>query len=85
MTGQVTISIKLFGTLRERLLPTADRGVREVSVPAGTTAAEALAHFGLAAEESIHLVVMVNGRQVEVDHELQKDDVLSAFSAVAGG
>jgi molybdopterin converting factor small subunit len=85
MTGQMAISVKLFGILRDHLPADAERGQVGILVPAGMDAAGILARFGLSAETVGHLVVLVNGRQVRPDHVLREGDVLSAFPALAGG
>jgi molybdopterin converting factor small subunit len=85
MMGQISISIKLFGILRDNLPSTAERGQLKLLVPAGIDAGGVLARLGIPAENRGHLVVLINGRQVGSDHVLKEGDVLSAFPALAGG
>jgi molybdopterin converting factor small subunit len=85
VTSEISLAVRLFGTLRDRLPESAVRGEVQVSVAGGTDAAAVLARIGITVEDYRHLVVLVNGRQVGLDHVLKEGDVLSAFPALAGG
>ena len=85
MTDWISILVRLFGVLSDRLPADASRGKMEMTVLAGTDVATVLARLGIDEHDGAQLVVMVNGRQVKGTHILQGGDVLSAFPALAGG
>jgi molybdopterin converting factor small subunit len=85
MTQEMAIPVKLFGVLRDCLPTDAERGQIVIHVPIGTDAGAVLNRLGVSVETAEHLVVLVNGRQVEPDRVLREGDVLSAFPALAGG
>jgi sulfur carrier protein ThiS len=85
MTGEMSISVRFFGVLGDRLPADADCGQILISVPLCMDVAGVLARLGVPAGDGRLLVVMVNGRQVSLDHILERGDVLSAFPALAGG
>jgi hypothetical protein len=66
--GEMSISVRFFGTLRDRLPPDAGHGQILVLVPARTDVAGVLVGLGVSADDARQLVVMVNGRQVALDH-----------------
>jgi len=85
MMEEISISVRFFGMLCDRLPADCDRGETVIMVPARTDVAGALARFGVSRQDARWMVVMVNGRQAGLDQVLEESDVLSAFPAVAGG
>lgn len=78
------VSIKLLATYRKLLPPEATGNRCDIEVPEGTTISQLLHLFSIPlSEESVFLV---NGLTPEsLDQELLDGDVLTAFSAMAGG
>ncbi|MBC8334687.1 MAG: MoaD/ThiS family protein [Anaerolineales bacterium] len=77
------ISIRLIATFME-LLPPGTKGNKiEIEVPEGTTASVVMAQFNVPQDASS--VIVVNGLTVPLSTLLVEGDVVSAFSAVAGG
>ena len=78
----MNVTLKLFGTFR-RYLPAGSRGSAcEVEIPTGASVGDVLARFDVPTDG---VVVLVNGRTAALDRVLEKDDVLAAFPALAGG
>ena len=77
------IHVKLIANYREHLPPGAKNGVIDLDLPDGTTVREALSHFPIPLDDSS--VIVLNGRTVDLDTPLTQGDVVSAFSAIAGG
>ncbi|KAB2950987.1 MoaD/ThiS family protein [Heliorestis acidaminivorans] len=72
------ILVKLFATFRD------NRFVKqEMEFPDDTTVKEVLAVLAIPDEEVA--ILMVNGRNEEVDHPLKDGDTLSLFPPVGGG
>ncbi|NQU29716.1 MAG: MoaD/ThiS family protein, partial [Anaerolineae bacterium] len=77
------ISVRLIATFME-LLPPGTKGNKiEIEVPEGTTASDVMAQFNVPQDSSS--VIVVNGLTVPLSTLLVEGDVVSAFSAVAGG
>ncbi len=77
------ISVRLIATFME-LLPPGTKGNKiEIEVPEGTTASVVMAQFNVPQDASS--VIVVNGLTVPLSTLLVEGDVVSAFSAVAGG
>ena len=78
------VSIKLLATYRKLLPPEATGNRCDIEVPEGTTISQLLHLFSVPlSEESVFLI---NGLTPEsLDQELLDGDVLTAFSAMAGG
>lgn len=79
----VKITLKLFADLRRHLPAGAEGHVAEVSVAAGSTVSDALLARGVDLEAK--LIILVNGRHQELDHELKEGDALAVFPPLAGG
>jgi molybdopterin converting factor small subunit len=77
------IHVKLIANYREHLPPEAKNGVVDFDLPDGTTVREALSRFPIPLDDSS--VIVVNGLTVDLDTPLKAGDVVSAFSAIAGG
>jgi molybdopterin converting factor small subunit len=77
------IHIKLLANYREHLPPEAKNGGVELDLPDGTTVREALSRFPIPLDDSS--VIVVNGLTVDLDTPLAQGDIVSAFSAIAGG
>lgn len=77
------ISVRLIATFIE-LLPPGTKGNKiEIEVPIGTTASDVMAQFNVPQDASS--VIVVNGLTVSLSTPLVEGDVVSAFSAIAGG
>jgi molybdopterin converting factor small subunit len=77
------IHVKLIANYREHLPPEAQNGVADLDLPDGTTVREALSRFPIPLDDSS--VIVLNGLTVDLDTPLTQGDVVSAFSAIAGG
>jgi len=77
------IHVKLIANYREHLPPEAQNGVVDLDLPDGTTVREALSRFPIPLDDSS--VIVLNGLTVDLDTPLTQGDVVSAFSAIAGG
>jgi molybdopterin converting factor small subunit len=77
------IHVKLLANYREHLPPEAKNGGVELDVPDGTTVREAMSCFAIPLDDTS--VIVVNGLTVDLDTPLKAGDVVSAFSAIAGG
>ena len=77
------IRVKLIATYRDHLPPEARNGVAELDVPTGTTVREAVARFDIPVDDSS--VIVLNGLTVPLDTPLSAGDMVTAFSAIAGG
>jgi molybdopterin converting factor small subunit len=77
------VQVKLLANYREHLPPEAKNGGVELDVPDGTTVREAMSRFPIPLDDTS--VIVVNGLTVDLDTPLKSGDVVSAFSAIAGG
>ncbi|KAA0255962.1 MAG: hypothetical protein DPW18_16015 [Chloroflexi bacterium] len=77
------IHIKMIGNYRDHLPPGAKNGMIEIEVPDGTTIYDAISRFGIPLDDSS--VIVLNGLTVDMNTPLQEGDVVTAFSAIAGG
>jgi len=77
------IHVKLIANYREHLPPEAKNGGVELDVPDGTTVREAISRFPVPIDETS--VIVVNGLTVDLGTRLKAGDIVSAFSAIAGG
>jgi molybdopterin converting factor small subunit len=77
------IHIKLLANYREHLPPGAKNGGIELDVPHGTTVRQAISRFPIPLDDTS--VIVVNGLTVDLDTPLGTGDIVSAFSAIAGG
>jgi molybdopterin converting factor small subunit len=77
------IHVRLLANYREHLPPEAKNGGVELDVTDGTTVREVMARFPISLDDTS--VIVVNGLTVDLDTPLKAGDVVSAFSAIAGG
>lgn len=78
------VYIKLLATYRKLLPPEANGNKLEIEIPEGTTITELMSRYSVPlSEESVFLI---NGfTPKSLNQELVDGDVLTAFSAIAGG
>ncbi|HYO42018.1 MAG TPA: MoaD/ThiS family protein [Candidatus Limnocylindrales bacterium] len=74
----MTVTVKLFATFRTDRFAAEEREV----VP-GTRVRQLVDELGI--EVGAIGVTMVNGRHVELDHELRQGEVLAIFPVIGGG
>ena len=79
------VRVKLFATLRQYLPSDTQGDVYDVEIPAGTRVIRVLSQLDVPVEKPESMVVLVNGRQSDLNHVLNDGDVVSAFPAMAGG
>jgi len=79
----VKVYVKLIATYREHLPPGTDGNITTVDVPLGSTVEEVLVPFGIPLDDSS--VIVLNGLTVALNTPVSEGDMVSAFSAIAGG
>ena len=77
------IHVKLIANYRDQLPPEAKNGVVEIDVPDGTTVREAISRFDIPLDDTS--VIVLNGLTVDMNTPLHEGDMVTAFSAIAGG
>ena len=77
------IRIKMIANYRDALPPGHKHGVVELDVPEGTTVYDAISRFDSPLNDES--VIVLNGLTVDMDTPLQEGDMVTAFSAIAGG
>jgi len=77
------ISVKLIATYREHLPPGTQGNKVDIDVSEGTTVADVMTRFNIPQDETS--VIVVNGLTVALSTPLKEGDLVSAFSAIAGG
>ena len=77
------ISVKLIATYRELLPPGTQGNKTEIDVPEGTTVSDVMIQFNVPQGETS--VIVVNGLTVSLSTVLVEGDMVTAFSAIAGG
>ncbi|MDP1546136.1 MAG: MoaD/ThiS family protein [Anaerolineales bacterium] len=77
------IRIKMIANYRDALPPEAKHGVIELDVLAGTTVYDAISRFDIPLNDES--VIVLNGITVDMSTPLQEGDMVTAFSAIAGG
>jgi sulfur carrier protein ThiS len=77
------MSVKLFGTLRERFPDYRHQQGIEVEVPDGATAKDLLSHLKIS--ESNGAVVAIEGRILKRDDKMQHGAQVYVFQAIHGG
>ncbi|MDO8753857.1 MAG: MoaD/ThiS family protein [Anaerolineales bacterium] len=77
------IYVKLIANYRDQLPPEAKNGVVELDVPDGTTVREAISRFDIPLDDTS--VIVLNGLTVDMNTPLKESDMVTAFSAIAGG
>ena len=79
----ITVYVKLFATLRQRLPNLGIGEKRALSLPAGATVGQLLLHLKLPAD--LVKIVFVNHRIQGEDYPLSDGDVVGIFPPVGGG
>ena len=77
------IVVKLIASYRELLPPGTQGNKTEIDVPKGTTASDVMRRFNVPQDETS--VIVVNGLTVPLSTILVEGDMVTAFSAIAGG
>ncbi len=77
------IRVKLIANYRDALPPEAKNGVVELNVPSGATVYDAVSRFDIPLNDES--VIVLNGLTVDLSTPLQEGDMVTAFSAIAGG
>ena len=77
------IRVKLIANYRAVLPPEARDGVLELDVPPGTTVYGAISRFDIPLDDTS--VIVLNGLTVDMQTPLVEGDMVTAFSAIAGG
>lgn len=81
--GLMMIRIKMIANYRAVLPSEAKHGVIEIDVPDGTTVYEAISRFDIPLNDES--VIVLNGLTVDMSTPLKDGDMVTAFSAIAGG
>jgi sulfur carrier protein ThiS len=79
----MNVRLKLIATYLSLLPPGTQGNTAELDAPNGATVGDLLAPLGVPLDDSS--VLLLNGLQVEADAPLTDGDVVTAFSAIAGG
>lgn len=77
------IHVKLIANFRDQLPPEAKNGVVELDIPQGTTVLQAISRFDIPLDDTS--VIVLNGLTVDMNTPLKEGDMVTAFSAIAGG
>jgi molybdopterin converting factor small subunit len=77
------IRVKMIANYRDALPPGHKHGVVELDVPEGATVYDAISQFDIPLNDES--VIVLNGLTVDMDTPLQEGDMVTAFSAIAGG
>ena len=77
------IRVKMIANYRKLLPPEAKNGVVELDIPDGSTLHDAISRFDIPLNDES--VIVLNGLTVDLSTPLQEGDIVTAFSAIAGG
>ena len=77
------IRVKMIANYRDALPPGTKYGVVELDVPDGTTVYDAISRFDIPLNDES--VIVLNGLTVDMSTPLKEGDMVTAFSAIAGG
>ena len=77
------VRLKLIATYLSLLPPGAQGNTVELDAPHGATVGDVLGPLGVPLDDST--VLLLNGLQAEADALLSDGDMVTAFSAIAGG
>lgn len=80
---KMMIRVKLIASYRDRLPAGVKNGTVELDVPEGITVREVISRFDIPLDDTS--VIVLNGLTVDLDTPLQAGDMVTAFSAIAGG
>jgi len=73
----------MIANYRAALPPEAKNGVVEMDVPNGSTIYDVISRFDIPLNDES--VIVLNGLTVDMNTLLKDDDMITAFSAIAGG
>lgn len=79
----MTVEIRCYTTLREKLPAEAERGVLNYQLKGEKTIKDLIESLNLPYEE-LHLII-VNGKQADLDKEIKDGDRIGFFPPVGGG
>ena len=79
----MTVEVRLFATLGQFLPPGSTEGSATLDVPDGATIADVARRLGI--PPGFDRVLLLNGREAELDDSLHAGDVLDIFPPLAGG
>lgn len=77
------VQVKFLANYREKLPPDAKNGAIELDLRQGATVYDAVSRFDIPLDDAS--VIVLNGLTVELNTPLKDGDVVTAFSAIAGG
>lgn len=77
------IRVKMIANYRTALPPGTRHGVVELDVPMGVTVYDVISRFDIPLNDES--VIVLNGLTVELSTLLKEGDMVTAFSAIAGG
>lgn len=77
------IRVKMIANYRAVLPPDAQHGIVELDLPEGTTVYDAISRFDIPLNDES--VIVLNGLTVDLSTPLKEGDMVTAFSAIAGG
>lgn len=77
------IRVKMIANYRDALPPGHKHGVVEVDVSEGATVYDVISRFDIPLNDES--VIVLNGLTVDMSTPLQEGDMVTAFSAIAGG
>ncbi len=77
------IRVKMIANYRAVLPSDAKHGVVELDVPDGSTVYDVISRFDIPLNDES--VIVLNGLTVDMSMLLQEGDMITAFSAIAGG
>ena len=79
----VSVKVKAYATLRDHLPSGTKDGQRELGLEDGATIADVCEELGIPKDRVA--IAIVNGRQKDIDHELDDGDEVALFPGIAGG
>lgn len=77
------VRVKLIANYRGALPPEAVNGVVELNVQSGVTVYDVISRFDIPLNDES--VIVLNGLTVDISTPLKEGDMVTAFSAIAGG
>lgn len=81
--GSMMVRVKMIANYRLTLPPEAKNGVMELDVPATSTVFDVISRFDIPLNDES--VIVLNGLTVDLNTPLKEGDMVTAFSAIAGG
>ena len=77
------IRVKMIANYRDALPPGHKHGVVELDIPDGATVYDIISRFDIPLNDES--VIVLNGLTVDMSTPLKEGDMVTAFSAIAGG